>query len=190
MDRSKHVRRRRIGSTAVAATAICAAILAAPAAAKLDEYAATLKLPSGKNNGYIEFKVKSKKNKQTKKLRPVVIKKLGVFTVSECSDGVGQEVEFYPSLNPFQELIPVSGRRFSLVDTIKGVTSGEPYTETINFSGRIPRHGPPTGTLRHTGTYPKLVPDPANPDGPFISAQVSCDTGPMKWTGMNLEGVY
>jgi hypothetical protein len=154
------------------------------------EFSAPLKLSSGSNNGFIEFKVKSKKNKQTKKFRPVTIKRFGLFTATECSDGGGESASFHASLSPWPDQIPVSGRKFSLSDSGELATDGGTYKYNLNFSGRIPRNGPPTGKLRYTSTGPRLVPDPANPDGPYIYAEVSCDSGPMTWTAKNLEGVY
>ena len=177
-----------IGSLGVLALIVCASLLfAASASAKVAEYQAPLKL-SGANNGYITFKVKSKKNKQTKKFRPVLIKKFGLFTVTKCNDGVEQEADYYPSLAPWPTKIPVSGGKFSLSDSGGYEVQGGTFTYTIEFSGHVPRHGSPTGTLRYKTNGPKLVPDPNNPDpdAPYVQAQVPCDTGPMTWTGQRL----
>ena len=185
---------KRAGLTgAVVATALCVALVAAaPASAgKLTEYGAELPTPLD-TASFINFKVKEKKNKRTKRFRPVAIKKLDVtYMYLYCSDQSPTRVSFtwgllkaaVPSL---QDEIPVSGRRFSL-----SVTGGEPTDGfTLTFRGRVPRNGPPTGTIRYTSTGPKLVPNPADPGGPYIEGQVSCDSGSLSWTGQSLEGIY
>ena len=180
-----------IGLAGVLAIAICASLLlAASAAAKAVEYTAPLNLSSGKN-GYVDFKVKSKKSKQTKKFRPVLIKKFGLFTVTKCDDGVEQEADYYPSLAPWPTKIPVSGHNFSLSDSGAFPVDGGTLTYTINFSGHIPRNGPPSGTLRFKTTGPVFVADPPPPEergtpalGRYV--QRSCDTGPMTWTAKQL----
>src|SRR5829696_6724282 len=108
--------RRRIGLAGVF-VALCAVLVAAgPASAKVTEYSAKLTATSG-YNGFIEFKVKSKKNKQTKKFRPVALKRVSVYTTAECSDGGGVGGDFPASLSPIPKLIPLSGRSFSRSDT-------------------------------------------------------------------------
>ena len=184
--RLRRLRGGATGLSALLAVALCATLLfAVPASAKVAEYEASLKGPGG-NKGYISFKVKSKKDKQSKKFRPVLIKKFGLFADAECSDGVGENANFYPSLAPWPTLIPVSGRHFSLSDSGGYPTTDGTYKYDIDFSGDVPRHGPPTGTLRYMDSSPRLVPDPTNPDGPYISAQVACDTGPTTWTAKRL----
>lgn len=190
MELTAQLRKHRLRLTgAVVAAALCVALVAAgPASAKVAEYQAPLKRAGGGANGYVTFKLKSKKNKQTKKFHPVLIKKFGVFTVTDCADGGGQEADYYPSLAPWPTKFPVSGRKFSLSDSGGFPVDGGTFTYTINFSGHVPRHGPPTGTLRYKTTGPQLVPDPTNPDpdAPYVYAQVPCDTGPMTWTGERL----
>ena len=177
-----------IGLSGVVALILCAGLLLpASASAKSAEYTAQLKLPGGAKNGYVQFKVKSKKNKQTKKFRPVLIKKFGVFTVTKCADGVEQEADYYPSLASWPTLFPVSGRQFSLSDSGGNPTTGGTYKYDIDFSGQVPRHGPPAGTLRLTIESPHYAPvDPENPDAPSNYTQRSCDTGPMSWTAQRV----
>jgi hypothetical protein len=196
MELTGHLCRHRLRLTGVAiAVALCAALVAAAPASALRpaEYQAPLKRASGPN-GYITFKVKSRKAKQSKKSHPVLIKKFGLFTVTQCDDGEGQEADYYPSLAPWPIKIPVSGGNFSLSDSGGFPVEGGTFTYTINFSGHIPRHGLPSGTLRYRTTGPVFVDDTLPPPGPDERGtgvrgryvQRSCDTGPMTWTAKRL----
>jgi hypothetical protein len=193
MELSKHhPGGKRAGPTgAVVATALCVALIAAaPASAgKLSEWGA--ELPAKDGSSWINFKVKSKKNKQTKKFRPVAIKKLSVnFLEMDCTDGDRAQVSFtwgLLKLTPgVPDEIPVSNRRFSFTAGDERQTANGPESFNFTFSGRVPRTGPPTGTLRYTSTGPQLVPNPADPGGPYINAQVTCDSGPVSWTAERL----
>jgi hypothetical protein len=184
MELTGHLRNHRLRLTGVVvASTLCAALVAAPSAsAKVGGYTADLKPPGGGDGGFISFKLKSKKNKQTKKFNPVLIKKLSVSAVAKCTDGEeAVSPGFHASLAPWPTLIPVSGRKFSLSDSSKFEVDGGTQTYTIDFSGRIPRHGPPVGTLRYRSSGPQFV--DGDPNSPSSYVQVSCDTGPMTWTG-------
>jgi hypothetical protein len=174
------------------AAALCTALVAAvPASAKLADYTADLLPAPPGGNQWVDFRVKLKKNKQTKKFRPVAIKKSSVSGLElHCSDNETSRLSFTwgeLKTNPgVPEEIPVSNRRFDFSFSGGYAAQGGPFNFTFVFSGRVPRNGPPTGTLRYTSTEPKLVPNPADPEGPYITAQVSCDSGPLHWTGKRL----
>ncbi len=159
--RERSLGRRAIRLSGVAAIALCTSlVLAVSASAKLAEYTAPVPAPPG-DNSWIDFKLKLKKNKQTKKFRPVAIKKVWVnFLIADCSDGSRSQVSF-----KFPDLIPVSNRQFSLSDT-----QGD---STFEFSGRIPRNGPPTGKIQ----FAFQSGGPANPQ---------CDSGSLSWTAKRL----
>ncbi len=159
MERSKH-RRRGIRLTGVVATTICAGVMAAPASAKVAEYGALITHPDGDTSS-ISLKVKSRKNQETKKFRPFAIKKFSLnFLRVNCPDGVPTQTSFiYP------DLIPVSGRKFSLSDT-RGDT-------TFEANGRIPREGPIKGTFRIAFVKGGLDPQP-------------CDSGTLSFTAKRL----
>jgi hypothetical protein len=190
MARSRHHGRGgKLGGVGV--LALCAALVAAtPAsAAKLTEWLA--ELPAQDGSSWIDFKVKLKKNKQTKKFRPVAIKKLNVsFLEMNCSDNERAQTSFtwgQLKLTPgVPDEIPVSNRQFSLSASDERQTANGPEGFTFTISGRVPRNGPPTGTLRFTSTGPQLVPNPADPGGPYINAQVTCNTGSVRWTAERL----
>ena len=202
MDLSKHLSKDRAGLIGVVVvTALCAALVAAASAnaAKLSEWAAPLPgAPPGKTS-QLDFILKSKKNKKTKKFNPVAIKKLAVtfLYLNDCSYGQSARTSFTwgqlkASDSGVPDEIPVSGRRFSF-----STTAGDgSETSTFTFSGRVPRNGPPTGTLRYKTTYPALVsppydpgPDPENPAPvpPSKSVQVTCDSGTLSWTGIRIQ---
>jgi hypothetical protein len=199
MARSPH--HARGGKLAgVGVLTLCAALVAAtPASAgKLSEWVA--ELPAQDGSSWIDFKVKEKKNKQTKKFRPVAIKKLGVaFLEMDCSDGERAQTSFtwgLLKLTPgVPDEIPVSNRRFSFTASDQRQTANGPESFNFTVSGRVPRNGPPTGTLRYKSTGPQLIappydpgPDPENPAPvpPSYWAQVTCDTGAVKWTAKRL----
>jgi hypothetical protein len=190
MSRSRH--HGRGGKLAgVGVAAVCAALIVpAPASAgKLSEWVA--ELPAQDGSSWIDFKVKEKKNRQTKKFRPVAIKKLGAsFLEMNCSDGEGAQTSFTWGIlktNPgVPDEIPVSNRRFSFSVGNQRQTANGPESFNFTVSGRVPRNGPPTGTLRFTSTGPQLVPNPADPGGPYINAQVTCDSGSVRWTAQRL----
>jgi hypothetical protein len=176
---------------AVFATALCAGLVApaSASAANLSDWTAVLPLPPGFTTAQsIDFKVKSKKDKQTKKFRPVAIKKLDIFFLKmNCTDSEpaqtsltwGQLKTLVPDL---PEQIPVSNRRFSLSATGGGPVNGGNLTFTLTFSGRVPRNGPPNGTLRYTASFPRFTSDPNDPNAPGTYVQVSCDSSTLSWT--------
>jgi hypothetical protein len=198
MERSR--RRTGLRLTGAVAAALCAALVAAtPASAgQLSEWVA--ELPAQDGSSWIDFKVKAKKNKQTKKFRPVAIKKLSVnFLEMNCSDGERAQTSFTWGIlktNPgVPDEIPVSNRRFSFSVGNERQTANGPESFNFTVSGRVPRNGPPTGTLRFKSTGPQLIappydpgPDPENPAPvpPSYWAQVTCDTGSVHWTGKRL----
>jgi hypothetical protein len=160
------LRRRLVGGGAIGLSAVLAVLLcaslsfAAPASAKVAEYSAPIPRSDGKNSS-ISFKLKSKKNHQTKKFEPVGIKKFSLaFVLASCAEQDDTQVSF-----TFPDLIPVSHRKFSLSDT-----RGD---STLEISGRVPRNGPPKGTVRLRFTSGA----PGNPQ---------CDTGTKAWTAKRL----
>jgi hypothetical protein len=197
MELTRHFGRKRVGLLAVvAATALCAALVAATSAsaAKLDPYAAELPGAPPDKGSQVDFLVKSKKNKATKKFRPVAIKKVNVtfLYLNNCSDQVPTRTSFTwgqlkASVPSVPDQIPVSGRRFSFSVTGGGQTEGGSDTFTFTFSGRVPRNGPPTGTLRYTTSFPRFTPDPVDPDAPGHWVQVSCDSGSLSWTAQRVD---
>jgi hypothetical protein len=197
MDLSRILSRDRTGLLGVVvATALCAALMTAATAnaANLSEW--TAQLPAQDGSSWTDFKVKSKKNKRTKKFGPVAIKKVSVaFLELKCTDNQPTQTSFtWGQLKAYAgapDEIPVSGRRFSF-----SITSGDKSNGfTFTFSGRVPRNGPPTGTLRYRTTFSRLTappydpgPDPENPAPvpPSTEVQVTCDSGSLSWTGNRL----
>jgi hypothetical protein len=160
------LRRRPLGLVLV--IVLCGSLVfAAPASAKVAQYVAPLPVGGPDDSqSWIEFRVKLKKNQRTKKFQPVAVKKLELFfVVANCTDGEPARIS-----GPWRDLIPLQNRRFSFSDT-----SGD---STLEFSGRVPRNGPPKGTLRVVFTNPGQAPpgEPVPPDA-------TCDTGKVPWTG-------
>jgi hypothetical protein len=165
------LRRRLVGLPAIAAIALCASLVfAAPASAKAVDYEAPI--PRSDGNGWITFKVKSKKNQRTKKFEPVGVKKLEVLGVlAECTDGESSSYSW-----PYHDLYPVTNRKFSTTDTSGGIK--------LEFKGRIPRNGPPKGTLRVSFTSPIVE------NGVEVGT-AQCDSGIKAWTAKRIpEGTY
>ena len=173
MERTGNLRAHRLRLTGVvAASVLCAALVAAaPTAAKVADYAATLPVGGPDDSqSWIEFKVKSRKNHKTKKFEPVALKRLGLFfVVANCTDGEPARIS-----GPWPGLIPVSNRKFSFSDM-----QGD---ATLEISGRVPRHGSPKGSFRVVFTNPgQAAPgEPVPPDA-------TCDTGTVPWTGKRLS---
>jgi hypothetical protein len=184
----------------VVATALCAGLVAAASAnaANLSEW--TAQLPAQDGSSWTDFKVKSKKNQRTKKFNPVAIKKVSVaFLELKCSDQEPTQTSFtwgqLKAGGGLPEQIPVRDRKFSFSHSGGYETGDGPFKFTFTFSGRVPRNGPPTGTLRYTTTFPRLTappydpgPDPENPAPvpPSTWVQARCDSGSLNWTGKRL----
>ena len=165
-------RRRRIGPAGVLLVALCATLIAAaPASAKVADYLSVLPVGGPEDSqAWFEFKVKSKKNHQTKKFVPVAVKKFSLFfVVANCTDGEPTRLS-----GPWDGLFPVSNRKFSFSDT-----QGD---ATLTVSGRVPRNGPPKGTFRlvFTSQGQNAPDEPPAPDA-------TCDTGKVSWTGKRLS---
>jgi hypothetical protein len=195
MDLSRHPRRRsdrRIGI--VVAAVLCAMLVAAaPASADKAHYLAQLPGAPPGYTSFVDFLVKSKKVKQTKKFRPVAIKKVNVTFVylNDCSDHEPTRTSFTwgelkLSVPDLPDEIPISGRRFSLSASGGGPTYGGSDTFNFTFSGRVPRHGPPSGTLRYTTSFPRFTSDPNDPSAPGSYVQVTCDSGSLSWAAHRL----
>jgi hypothetical protein len=194
MELTRHLGRQRVGFwVVVVSAALCAELVAAAPASAKDpaEYEALLPAPAGQSS-WLDFKVKSKKDRRTKKFSPVAVKKVSVaFLQLKCTDQEPTRTSFTwgelkASVPGLQDPIPVSGRRFSLSATGGGQTTGGSDTFTFTFSGRVPRNGLPSGTVRYTTTFPRFTSDPADPQAPGTYVQVTCDSGPLSWTAKRL----
>jgi hypothetical protein len=190
MENTGHLLRKRVWGV-LAAAVLCTALVAVASANAARPSEWTAQLPAKDGSSWVDFKVKSKKNKQTKKFSPVAVKKVSVYFLElNCSDNEPAQTSFTWGIlktNPgFPDEIPVSNRRFSLSFTGGEQTADGPGSFTFTFSGRVPRNGPPTGTIRFISTGPQLVPNPADPNGPYVTAQVTCDSGSVSWTAKRL----
>jgi hypothetical protein len=148
-----------IGLSGVVALILCAGLVfAASASAKAVYFTSPLAAPPG-GNSWIDFKLKLKKKPGTNKFRPVEIRKPTLyFFYVDCPSGEPTRVPSFKYPDP----IPVSNRKFSISDTRGGTT--------FEMKGRIPRNGPPTGTVR-------LVFDSGDPLSPG-----TCDSGAKSWS--------
>jgi hypothetical protein len=153
-----------LGVGAVVLSALIAGLLAPPAVAKKATYAGPLLGPSAQRQGAMVFFKLSSAGKG-KKLHPVAVPKFKVpdLTVS-CSD-----LEFNGG-NPFRvaysnfgESAPVHNRQFGFTQTLNRGPFGGPGFETFEITGRIPRRGPVTGTIRYTASF-------------VSTSQVTCDS--------------
>jgi hypothetical protein len=163
---SRHLSKdRAVLLRVVLATALSAALVSAASANAAIKSEWTASLPAQDGSSWVDFKVKSKKNKQTKKFRPVAIKKVSVsFLELSCTDNQPTQTSFTWGLlklsGGLPDEIPVSGRKFSFSHSGGGETGHGPQSFTFTFSGRVPRTGPPTGTLRYTTSFPRFTSDP------------------------------
>jgi hypothetical protein len=174
-------KRRRYAAGALALSVLVAGLLAPGAAAKKTKYSGPLLGPPAQTPGssLVYFRVVSAG--KGKKAHPVAVLKFKAFYLGvTCTYADGSEAEpsrvIYRAYGQAQSIV-VTKRQFALTDTFPA-PYGYQGSESFQIRGRIPRKGPVTGTIRHTGSWT------ASDFG-----QVTCDST-TSWTASVTQGEF
>ncbi len=154
-------RAARCTALALALSAVLAALLVPLALAKKTPYSGPLVGPPAQEPGSgVSFKVEYKG--KGRNLRPVAVRKFSFyFLITSCHDSEG-ESDLSSSAAAGSPRLPLKKGAFAASLSSDGIT--------YEIQGRVPRKGPPTGTIHVSGSMP--LPD----TGPLV-----CDST-AKWT--------
>jgi hypothetical protein len=167
MKRRSQVKRTRLRAAAAVVLSVgMVGLLASPAVAKKTAYLGPISNPLDPEPGAIAFKVDSRR--KGGKLTPVAILKLKLFSVPVvCSDGSRLSSTARGDLT-----LPVRKRQFTF-----SYSSSGSYDLTYEVSGRVPRKGSPTGSIRITGIVNS---------SPEFGGPGKCDSV-LRWTANKID---